>query len=210
MPKPHVDLLNDQTHWRGQIGSAFATEAEWDAWFAAYESLFFHYADLAETYGVDRFCVGTELTGTTHRAEDWRSVVNGVRTRYGGPITYASNHSGEEASIAWWGAADIIGVDAYYPLTHKNDPTLDELRAAWTRCVATLANLAFIWGKSIIFTDIGYRSLAGHNGAGKQAGRVGDVPSRPNASRISSSPRSDNCSSLWYNGGVHHDRKEQG
>lgn len=163
MLKPHVDLLNDPTHWRGQIGSAFTTEAEWDIWFAAYESLIFHYADLAETYGVDQFCVGTELIGTTHRAEDWRSVIYGVRTRYSGPITYASNHSGEEASITWWDAVDIIGVDAYYPLTYENNPTLDELRTAWTPYTETLANLASTWGKSIIFTEIGYRSLDGAN-----------------------------------------------
>jgi hypothetical protein len=163
MLKPHVDLLNDPTHWRGQIGEEFTTEAEWDAWFASYQDFIFHYADLAETHGADQFCIGTELVATTHQADDWQAVIEGIHARYDGPITYASNHSGEETSITWWDAVDYIGVDAYYPLTDKNDPTLDELKIAWTPYVTTLANLAFAWGKPIIFTEIGYRSLDGAN-----------------------------------------------
>ena len=163
MLKPHLDLLKDPTHWRGQIGQEFTTEAEWTAWFASYRNFIEHYADLAQSYGVDQFCAGTELSATTHRADDWRAVIAGVRARYSGPITYAADHSGEEASITWWDAVDYIGVDALYPLTDKNDPTLDELKAAWTPHVTTLANLASTWGKPILFTEIGYRSLDGAN-----------------------------------------------
>ena len=158
-----VGLLNDPTHWPGQIGENFTTEAEWASWFASYRHLIEYYADLAETHGVDQFSVGTELGATVHRADDWRAVIAAARSRYSGPITYSANHSGEETSITWWDAVDYIGVDAYYPLTDKNDPTLDELRAAWVPHVATLANLASTWGKPILFTEIGYRSLDGAN-----------------------------------------------
>ncbi len=163
MLKPHVNLLNDPNHWRGQIGEEFTTEAEWDTWFTAYQNFIFHYADIAETYGADQFCIGTELAGTAHRADDWRVVIAGIRARYDGFITYASNHSGEEVDITWWDAVDYIGVNAYYPLTEKNDPTLDELKVAWTPYITTLANLASTWEKSILFTEIGYRSQNGTN-----------------------------------------------
>lgn len=163
MLKPHVDLLEGPPRWRGQIGQEFTTEAEWAAWFASHRSFIEHYADLAQSYGVDQFCAGTELSATTHRTDDWRAVIAGVRARYSGPITYAADHSGEKASITWWDAVDYIGVDALYPLTDKNDPTLDELRAAWTPHVTTLANLSSTWGKPILFTEIGYRSLDGAN-----------------------------------------------
>ncbi len=163
MLKPHVDLLNDPSHWRGQIGQEFTTEAQWAAWFASYRNFIEHYADLAQTYGADQFSVGCELIATAHRATDWRTVVAGVRARYSGPLTYAANHSGEETSITWWDDVDYIGVDAYYPLTDKNDPTLEELKAAWGPHTTTLANLASTWGKSIIFTEIGYRSQDGAN-----------------------------------------------
>jgi hypothetical protein len=33
--KPHVDFLNDESHWRGEIGPAFG-DVEWASWFASY------------------------------------------------------------------------------------------------------------------------------------------------------------------------------
>jgi hypothetical protein len=103
MLKPHLDLRDERENdwWRGHIGSEFTIEAQWSAWFASYRSFIEHYARLAQTYGADQFCVGTELLGTTHRAADWRAVIAGVRAIYDGPIVYAALHSGEETSITW-------------------------------------------------------------------------------------------------------------
>jgi len=81
---------------------------------------------------------------------DWRSVISDVRGLYSGPLTYASNHSGEETSIKWWDAVDYIGVDAYYPLTYKNDPTVAELKTAWLTPTLTLENLSNQYNKPII------------------------------------------------------------
>lgn len=67
--------------------------------------------------------------------------------------------------MSWWDAVDLIGVDAYYPLTSKDDPTTGELAAAWAPIVANLATLAQTWQKPIVFTEIGYRSLEGANKA---------------------------------------------
>jgi hypothetical protein len=163
MLKPHVGILGGPNRWAGQIGQEFTTEAEWSAWFASYRSFVEHYADLSEIYGADQLSVGCELVSTTHRAGDWRALIAGVRARYGGPIAYAANHSGEETSITWWDAVDYIGVDAFYPLTDKNDPTLDELKAAWAPHVSALADLSATWDRPILFTEIGYRSLDGTN-----------------------------------------------
>jgi hypothetical protein len=58
---------------------------------------------------------------------------------------------------------DFIGVDAYYALTGKNDPTLDELKAAWVPLAAALQALSQNWGKQVLFTEIGYRSQDGAN-----------------------------------------------
>jgi len=43
MLKPQLDLLNDPSQWRGQIGLDF-TDAEWTAWFASYDAQIVHYA----------------------------------------------------------------------------------------------------------------------------------------------------------------------
>jgi Glycoside Hydrolase Family 113 len=161
MLKPHVELLRDPTHWKGDIGKNFTTVAEWDQWFASYRAFIDHFAGLATAYGVDQFCVGCELEGTTQRAAAWRVVVADVRSRYTGRLTYASFEGGEETRISWWDALDFIGVDAYYPLSTKPDPKLTELKATWKLYISSLASLSAKWRKPILFTEIGYRSIAG-------------------------------------------------
>ena len=79
-----------------------------------------------------------------------------------GPITYAAN-PGSEGALNWWDQVDFIGIDAYYSLTDKNDPSLDELKAAWAPRVASLQALSETWGKPILITELGYPSLDGAN-----------------------------------------------
>ncbi len=112
---------------------------------------------------MEQFAIGTELIGTSGRETDWRNVIGDVRSRFSGPIVYASNHSGEETSIHWWDAVDYIGVDAYYPLTNQNNPTLAELKTAWATPATTLENLSKQYNRPIILTEIGYRSVDGAN-----------------------------------------------
>jgi hypothetical protein len=157
MLKPHVDLSHDPTHWRGEIGPAF-TEAQWTAWFAAYTRIIFRYAAIARENNVEMFCVGTELEGTSHREANWRAVIAAVRTTYAGPLVYAGNWSGEAARIRFWDALDYIGVDAYYPLTTKCGATVAELKAGWATGMKELSALAAQWKKSVILTEVGFRS----------------------------------------------------
>ena len=159
--KPHLDLWADPAHWRGEIGTDFETEAEWNSWFGSYRDIINQFADLAKAQDADMFCVGTELLGTTSRAADWREVIAGVRTRFPGPLIYASNPSGEETGLTWWDAVDFIGVDAYYPLATESGPSLDELKSSWTAHRDTLAGLAARWQKRVVLTEIGYRSIDG-------------------------------------------------
>ena len=162
MLKPHLDLNNDDAHWRGDIGTAYTTEDEWAAWFAAYQTMIVRYAELAEAQQAEQVCVATELSGTIRREAEWRAVIDAVREAYSGPLVYASNH-GVESSIAWWDALDYIGVDAYYPLTSSIDPTLDELKAAWRVRVNPLQRLSQRVERPVVITEIGYRSIEGAN-----------------------------------------------
>jgi hypothetical protein len=162
MLKPHVDLASDVNHWRGQIDFG-QNEAAWQAWFRSYSAFLSHYAVLAQETGADYFVVGTELQGTSRRSAEWREVIRMVRGIYSGPLTYASNHDGEEAGIDWWDALDAIGVDAYYPLTQSDRPTVAQLKAAWAPVATRLGKLSKRWGKPVIFTEVGYQSLDGTN-----------------------------------------------
>jgi hypothetical protein len=160
MLKPHVDPQDG--HWRGEINFG-SDEAAWQAWFTSYTAFIRHYAQMAEALQVELFSVGVEYEQTTHRESDWRNVISAVRGDYSGPITYAANWGGEETAIQWWDAVDFIGVDAYYELTNKNNPTLAELRAGWQPYLNQLNALSQTWNKPVLFTEIGYRSVDGSN-----------------------------------------------
>jgi hypothetical protein len=162
MLKPSLNLLYDQGHWFGEIGIGF-DEAAWAQWFSSYRSFILHHAQLAQTTGFDQLSVGAELSGTTDREADWRSVIAAVRAVYSGPLTYAANFGGEEIAVQFWDALDLIGVDAYYPLTDKMHPSVDELKAGWLPHLQRLQALSQRWKRPIIFPELGYRSVAGAN-----------------------------------------------
>jgi hypothetical protein len=162
MLKPMIDLNNDPTHWRGEIDFG-SDEAAWSQWFSSYQNFIVHYAQLAHETGAEIFVVGTELGGTAHRESQWRNSIAAVRAVYSGLLTYAANFDGEQYVVNFWDEFDFIGIDAYYPLTQKTDPTVEELKASWSPHKAELATLSQAWGLPIVFTEVGYRSVDGTN-----------------------------------------------
>lgn len=163
MLKPHLDLFADPTHWRGQIGEQFTTEAEWEAWFESYQAFINHYAQIAADNNVEQFCIGTELDGTAVEELRWRELITGtggIKSVYEGPLVYAANHTYTN-TVMFWDALDYIGIDAYYVLADSPTATLNDFKLGWTKPISFLANLADEWDKDIIFTEIGYRSIDG-------------------------------------------------
>jgi len=157
MLKPHVDC---DTGWRGEIVPDSA-----GGWFRNYRRFIFHYARLAESLHCEQFCVGTELDLTTlgHEAE-WRVIIDTVRQLFHGTITYAANWDRYSTHVPFWDAVDLVGIDAYFWLTSTNNPSLDELIAAWnTRWLPQLDAFQAGVGKPILFTEIGYRSVDSTN-----------------------------------------------
>lgn len=170
MLKPHVDCRNGR--WRGEI----VPSAEW---FSAYQDFIVEWAHFAEEHRVDMFSIGCEYVKTVGgRTWEpyWRQIAAEVRKAYSGPLTYAANH-GNEQGILWWDEMDFIGIDAYYVLTNKLDPTEDELIDAWERRANSIETwLTRRWpGIAVIFTEIGYRSFNGANREPWEYSKRGDV-----------------------------------
>jgi hypothetical protein len=155
--KPHLWVHHGD--WVGHI--AMPKDEDWAPWFAAYERFILHYAALAEANHMEALAIGTELGGTTRRTDDWRRLIAHVRSVYHGPITYCANWSDEVERIEFWDALDFIGVQAYYPLAHCANPGADSIRAAWMPVVARLEKLSHCTHKPIVFTEVGYKSVAG-------------------------------------------------
>jgi len=161
MLKPHVDILLEPSHWRGEIGGGF-TEADWAAWFGSYREFIVHYAEMAEAAGAEMFSAGCELDLTVGREADWRATISAIRAAYHGPLIYADDQAESNPNaVGWWDAVDVIGMDAYPTLTENVHPTVDDFKAGWSRYLGKLSDIARRWNKNLILTEIGYRSIEG-------------------------------------------------
>jgi len=156
MLKPMVEALEREEIrsypvWRGEIQPS-------DEWFESYSNFINFFAKFAEQNDVELFCVGCEYKATTGEKEQWEKVIQGVRERYSGPITYAADWTNYQG-IEWWDSVDYVGIDAYFPLTLFNgDPTFEELKTTWANHADEIETWLSTVNKPVIFTEIGYRS----------------------------------------------------
>ena len=156
--KPHIWLMNrDQNKWLGDI--EMTSEADWQTWFQNYATFILHYARLAETHQIEALCIGTELMNpAVTREKDWRQLIQQIRQVYHGQLTYAANWYLEYEKIKFWDALDFIGVQGYFPLSKKTNPSLAELQAGWKPYLVRLQKVAKKYRKPIVFTEAGYKS----------------------------------------------------
>jgi hypothetical protein len=166
--KPQVDSLDGV--FRGNFAPSNPA-----AWFASYQTFILHYAQIASQNNVGMLVIGTELkslTTATYKTY-WETIISAIRNQYPGlTLVYGANATGagdEFTSVSFWADVDIIGVDGYFPLTNQTDPSLAALIAAWTNnksgfnIVSALKNLQSTYNKPLIFSEIGYVSVAGTN-----------------------------------------------
>jgi len=182
--KPHVDVLDGT--WRAWIGTNF-NDDDWAIWFYSYKAYYLNYAQLAQKLGVAVYSVGVEMVTASSHSSEFIELVHDVRQYYHGVVTYSANWGtklqsvlppqnentqqlsavypyswgGEIDTITWINVLDIIGLDAYYYLTTELNPSLQELLNDWSPIVAHVRNISQFWNKSVIFTEIGYRSIEG-------------------------------------------------
>ena len=158
MLKPHLDLIDkhDGTYWRADIG--FRNEKDWDEWFKEYSEHITRYARLAERLDVEIFCIGTELSFTTQKDSMWREqVISPVKKAFKGKLTYAANWDNYK-NVKFWDELDYVGIDAYFPLSYKEDPSLEDLKMGWERWIYEIETWRAAINRPVIFTEIGYPS----------------------------------------------------
>jgi len=150
---PH--LWVESGAWRAHIDPG--TDAGWRAWAASYARFILHWAEIAEQGSAEMFSVGVELRSwvTTHRAPSFLTIIDAVRSSYSGLITYSANWDDLEHTVIL-GQLDVIGVNAFFPLTQKEDANYADLALGGQRVSADLAELAHEWDKPIVLTEMGY------------------------------------------------------
>lgn len=174
MLKPHLDLVESDGKWRGDIG--FSDSNGWEEWFKNYASFVLHYATIAAQENVGQFCIGTELTNATlTQPAFWKGLISQIRQIYKGKLTYGANWDEEFERIEFWNELDYAGVDAYFFLAVPAKPTVEDLKDAWKDWIRVIEAWQKNINKPVILTEIGYKSSAGSVDEPWQHASFGDV-----------------------------------
>jgi pyroglutamyl-peptidase len=145
--------------WRGSIDFGADGKA-WARFFDEYEAFIVAHARFAERHEIPLLSVGIEYERMMSHEPAWRRIIAKVRKVYRGKITYAANWDGLDR-VPFWDAVDLIGVQAYFPLTPSKSPSQAELDAGWDAILARLTDLSDRYGRPVLLTEIGYpRSMA--------------------------------------------------
>ena len=151
------------------------------AWFASYTVFISYYAAMAQRLGVEQFAVDSELASISDDRPGWLQIIREVRARYNGTVLYAAEPD-EAKRVPFWDALDLIGIDAYIPLSTAPTTDVAALQQAWEPILAQMAEGSARYGRKILFTEAGYTS---HEGTTTQPNnwRLRIHPARPNRRR---------------------------
>ena len=156
--KPHIWMHEPSDgKWRSDIYPV--SEENWNLWKESYRKFILQWARVAEEGGAEMFCVGTELTRLTlEKSIYWEELIEEIRGIYSGQLTYAANWYEEYENITFWDQLDYIGIQAYFPLTDYDSPTLADIKSGWQPHLKRLSAMSQQYNKPILFTELGYKS----------------------------------------------------
>lgn len=147
--------------WRGEFTGSLKmnTEADWKLLEESYSSFILDYAVLAEEVKAEIFCIGTELEEfIKNRPNYWHNLIKEIKTVYKGKLTYAANWD-EFWRTPFWSELDYIGIDAYFPVSNMQTPTVEDCIKGWKKHKQDLKGFSEKLDRPILFTEYGYRSV---------------------------------------------------
>lgn len=147
--KPMVNCLDGT--WRAHINFFdvdVKCEPKWKDWFLSYEHFIIHYAQIAERTGCIMFVIGCELVNSDKREEEWRKIVESVRKKYKGLLTYNCDKY-QEDRLSWWDDVDVISSSGYYPYNE------------WIEELTRIEKVVNYYNKPFFFCEAGAPSIEG-------------------------------------------------
>jgi len=147
--------------WRGEFTGFIKmdSEEEWAELENTYSNFILEYAQVAEETHAELFCIGTELENfVASRPGFWKKLIEKIREVYKGKLTYAANWN-EYTKTPFWDQLDYIGIDAYFPLSDQQTPTIEDCKAGWQKHKTEIKSYSEKFDRPILFTEFGYRSV---------------------------------------------------
>lgn len=155
MMKPQIWI------WRGEYTGhlKMTNEQDWKTLERSYSNFILDYAKLAQEANAEILCIGTELEKfIENRPKYWENLIKKIKTVYKGKLTYAANWD-EFKRTPFWNKLDYIGVDAYFPVSDMQTPTVEDSKKGWVAHKKTIKDVSNEHNKPVLFTEYGYRSV---------------------------------------------------
>jgi hypothetical protein len=138
---------------------SFESPADWELFESDYSTYLFQLLSVADSLHAAYFCLGTELSFFVQARKDyWENLIDSARKVFGGKITYAENWDTYQ-DFPFWDKLDVMGVNAYFPLSDAITPPINELLKQWDPHYRQMKNFSALKSKPILFTEYGYRSI---------------------------------------------------
>ncbi|MCE9591334.1 MAG: hypothetical protein K8S99_12510 [Planctomycetes bacterium] len=155
---PTVLLANPRgNEWRGKI-----QPERWEPWWRSYREVMDYFIGVAIETHVDVFSVGSELLSTEKQSDQWEPLIDHVRSRFNGKLSYSTNWDHYQTPT-FWRKLDLIGINGYWNLTTLGaDGQADDeqLAARWTQIRDQVLGFSRAMGRPVLLTEIGYPSLS--------------------------------------------------
>jgi hypothetical protein len=140
--------------WRGEIEPG--SEEGWRAYQESYRSFVLTWARVAAEAGADAFSIGVECKSWSGRfGPYWTALIADIRDQFPGFLTYSANWD-EVENVLFWDQLDLIGINAFYPLSHKHGASDAEYLAGARRARDDVAALSSKFQMPVLFVEVGY------------------------------------------------------
>jgi len=177
--KMHIDTLDWPTGGKGRY-ALNPKGGNWDLLFKNYQKFAEKTAQTASTINAQVLIIGTETDTLVEQkhANRWKPIVAAVRSRYKGPISYASSFNAKAGFFApsngeypkmcgacrvtIWNLVDYIGFEPYAGLTKNKDASLEELKVGVRRIIdKVIRPISKKYKKSVLIPEIAFESFDG-------------------------------------------------
>ncbi len=159
MLKPQLWMMHN---WIGDF--EINDEKELASFTKSYTNYIIEFAQLAQKYQVEMFCIATEFKKPlAQHPKLLESLIKKVRKIYDGKIIYAANWDNYD-QIPLWDEIDYIGINAYFPLMEESNPKVSDLVEHWTPILEKIEEFSCLHNKGVWLTEYGYLSVDGAAG----------------------------------------------